>query len=117
MNDSQTQSDAWAQPMLPMNDSQVTQRERLRATRNAALMTEQELMSGKRLEVFLAISSASAGLTMREMAVISGRGINCWTQPFKDLRDAGVIEATDLRRNGGAVHQLVQGKVFKSENW
>ena len=117
MNDSQSQSGSWAQPMLPLNDSQVTQRERLRSTRNAALMSESELLSGKRLEVFLAISAASAGLTMREMAAISGRGINCWTQPFKDLRDAGVIEATDLRRGNGAVHQLVKARVFKKENW
>lgn len=79
---------------------------RLTSARRDAVRTEARLIKGKRLEVFLAISRAEAGLTMREMAGISGRGINCWTQPFADLRDWGVIETTDERRDGGTVHRL-----------
>ena len=81
---------------------------RLADSRNASARTESRLIKGKRLQVFTAISRARLGLTMREMAAISGRGINCWTQPFSDLRAWGIIETTDERRDGGTVHRLKQ---------
>ena len=81
---------------------------RLADCRNASARTESRLIKGKRLQVFVAISRARLGLTMREMAAISGRGINCWTQPFSDLRAWGIIETTDERRDGGTVHRLKQ---------
>jgi hypothetical protein len=59
------------------------------------------------MEVFRALARMqSVGLTMAEMAAMSGRGIHCWTQPFTDLRDWGVIVATNERRGGGTVHRL-----------
>lgn len=79
---------------------------RLADSRRSSARQESRLIKGKRLQVFMAISSADRGLTMREMAAISGRGINCWTQPFSDLRAWGVIETTDERRDGGTVHRL-----------
>lgn len=79
---------------------------RLADSRRSSARQESRLIKGKRLQVFLAISRADRGLTMREMAAISGRGINCWTQPFSDLRAWGVIETTDERRDGGTVHRL-----------
>ena len=81
---------------------------RLADCRSASARTESRLIKGKRLQVFTAISRARLGLTMREMAAISGRGINCWTQPFSDLRAWGIIETTDERRDGGTVHRLKQ---------
>jgi hypothetical protein len=81
---------------------------RLADSRNASARTESRLIKGKRLQVFVAISRARLGLTMREMAAISGRGINCWTQPFSDLRAWGIIETTEERRDGGTVHRLKQ---------
>lgn len=79
---------------------------RLADCRNASAREESRLIKGKRLQVWTAISRSPRGLTMREMAAISGRGINCWTQPFSDLRAWGVIETTDERRDGGTVHRL-----------
>lgn len=79
---------------------------RLADCRSASARIESRLIKGKRLQVFIAISRARLGLTMREMAAISGRGINCWTQPFSDLRAWGIIETTDERRDGGTVHRL-----------
>lgn len=79
---------------------------RLADCRRSSARQESRLIKGKRLHVFMAISRADRGLTMREMAAISGRGINCWTQPFSDLRAWGVIETTDERRDGGTVHRL-----------
>lgn len=79
---------------------------RLADCQRSSARQESRLIKGKRLQVFLAISRADLGLTMREMAAISGRGINCWTQPFSDLRAWGVIETTDERRDGGTVHRL-----------
>lgn len=97
------------QPYLPFDTPTVIDRSRLREARNDAARTECRRITGKRLEVFEAIGRAGVvGLTMREMAGITGRGINCWTQPFADLRDWGVIETTDQRRNGGTVHRLIR---------
>lgn len=98
------------QPYLPLDAAaaaSVLECHRLRDARNAAIPTPDQF-KGKRLEVFEAISRAPAGLTMREMAGLSGRGINCWTQPFTDLRTWGVIEVTGERRGGGVVHRLKQ---------
>lgn len=79
---------------------------RLADSRRSSAREESRLIKGKRLQVWTAISRAARGLTMREMAAISGRGINCWTQPFSDLRAWGIIETTDERRDGGTVHRL-----------
>ena len=79
---------------------------RLADSRRSSAREESRLIKGKRLQVWTAISPSPRGLTMREMAAISGRGINCWTQPFSDLRAWGIIETTDERRDGGTVHRL-----------
>ena len=97
------------QPFLPLTgDVADANRDnvRLADSRRSSARQESRLINGKKLQVFLAISRADRGLTMREMAAISGRGINCWTQPFSDLRAWGVIETTDERRDGGTVHRL-----------
>lgn len=95
------------QLFLPLTDSTPRQNAILRATQTAAANDERKLITGKRLDVFVAMTRAgAAGLTMREMVAISGRGINCWTQPFKDLRQMRVIVATNERRGGGTVHRL-----------
>jgi hypothetical protein len=97
------------QPFLPLSGDAATaaiDNTRLRAARRDAERGERPRMRGKRLELLCAIQSAPRGLTMREMAAISGRGINCWTQPFTDLRQWGVIHTTDERRDGGTVHVL-----------
>lgn len=97
------------QPFLPLTgDVADANRDftRLADSRRSSARQESRLIKGKREQVFWAISRASNGLTMREMAAISGRGINCWTQPFSDLRAWGVIETTDERRDGGTVHRL-----------
>ena len=99
------------QQFLPLTgDAADAQRDivRLADCRRSSARTESRLIKGKRLQVFVAISRARLGLTMREMAAISGRGINCWTQPFSDLRAWGIIETTDERRDGGTVHRLKQ---------
>jgi hypothetical protein len=104
------------QLFLPLTDSTPIQDAFLRAARNDAGKQEQKLITGKRMDVFVAISRAgNAGLTMREMVAISGRGINCWTQPFKDLRQMKVIEATDQRRGGGTVHRLRETVVVNED--
>lgn len=99
-------------PFLPLSGDAMDHRsdaDRLRGSQSAALESERGRIVGKRLEVFRAICAAgSTGLTMREMAGISGRGINCWTQPFTDLRRWGVITTTDARRGGGVVHVLTR---------
>lgn len=101
--------DTLVQPFLALTgDAADANRDNvlLAGARRDAGREESRLIKGKRLQVFLAISRADRGLTMREMAAISGRGINCWTQPFSDLRAWGVIETTDERRDGGTVHRL-----------
>jgi hypothetical protein len=107
------------QLFLPLTDSTPIQDAFLRAARNDAGKEEQKLITGKRMDVFVAISRAGvAGLTMREMVAISGRGINCWTQPFKDLRQMKVIVATNERRGGGTVHRLRETvKVKPDGSW
>jgi len=79
---------------------------RLADSRRSSAREESRLIKGKRLQVWTVISRSPRGLTMREMAAISGRGINCWTQPFSDLRAWGIIETTEERRDGGTVHRL-----------
>jgi hypothetical protein len=100
---------ALEQQFLPLSgDAADANRDivRLAAARSDSARKESRLIVGKRLQVFTAISRAARGLTMREMAAISGRGINCWTQPFSDLRAWGIIETTEERRDGGTVHRL-----------
>jgi hypothetical protein len=41
------------------------------------------------------------------------KGMQCWTQPLKDLRDAGIITTTDLRRGGGVVHIIKRSIVVQ----
>ena len=102
------------QPFLPLSGDAaqaVVDRARLRGSRNDAAREENRdecrRIVGKRLKVFVAICEAGEhGLTMREMAAIGQRSINCWCQPFTDLRNWGVIETTEFRRNGGVVHRL-----------
>jgi hypothetical protein len=97
------------QPFLPLSgDAADANRDnvRLAGARRDACRKESNRLSPKAMEVFFVISRAKQGLTMREMAAISGRGINCWTQPFSDLREKGIIETTDERRDGGTVHRL-----------
>jgi hypothetical protein len=107
------------QPYLPLSGSAIdaaVDRDRLRDAQTAAARTESTRITGKRLDVFSAIVAAGAtGLTMREMAGISGRSINCWTQPFADLRSWGVITTTDMRRNGGTVHTLKRSIVVQPD--
>jgi len=107
------------QPFLPLDDDAAQQRAILRDARNDAARKEQRLIRGKRMDVFQAMSRMqSVGLTMAEMAAMSGRGIHCWTQPFTDLRDWGVIVATNERRGGGTVHRLRESvKVKPDGSW
>ena len=110
---------ACTQPFLPLSGSAVdaaVDRDRLRGSRDTAARSESQRITGKRLSVFAAMVSAGAtGLTMREMAGISGRSINCWTQPFADLRSWGVITTTDMRRDGGTVHMLKRSIVVQPD--
>ena len=97
------------QLLLPVSgdaSDAIRDRERLRATRNESISAKRRTMAGKRLQVLNVIQMrGDLGLTMREMAAIAGKSINCWTQPFADLRDWGVIETTNERRDGGVVHR------------
>lgn len=98
------------QPFLPLTGDAadaMVDRARLADSRREAARESQRRITGKRAEVFKWIAQMGEnGLTMAEMAAISGRSINCWTQPFTDLRNWGVITTTDRKRNGGVVHVL-----------
>lgn len=94
-------------------ESGLRQQVALQESRNDSARRAARTMSGKRKEVFDQICIAGLrGLTMREMAILKadGRGINCWTQPFMDLREWGLIRATEERRDGGCVH-VATGKL------
>jgi predicted transcriptional regulator len=107
---------AHTQPFLPLDDDAAQQRAILRETRNDAARDASRKMTGKRAEVLKWISNMGAkGLTMGEMAAITGRSINQWTQPFTELRDWGVIRATNERRNKGTVHVIVRTITVKPD--
>lgn len=100
------------QLLLPLSGD-VTDRCRLQASSNSALAGEKRKLTGKRLQAFSQICNAGKrGLTMREMANLTDRGINCWTQPFLDLRVLKLIRTTDERRVGGVVH-VATGNIYE----
>jgi len=111
-------------PFLPLTGDArdaVIDRDRLRGSRNQSARRQSRMMTGKVRELWQVIARAGdTGLTMREMGALSTEhpGINCWTQPFKTLREWGIIQTTDRRRGGGVVHVLKQTiKVDVDGNW
>lgn len=93
------------QKLLDLQDQQITDRCRLQDSRRSSAIAELPELKGKRLEAYTIIARLGPrGATMREVASLAGRGINCWTQPFMDLRKMGLIRTTDERRVGGVVH-------------
>jgi hypothetical protein len=75
----------------------------LRAARREAMSAES--LEGKiRIAYDLIAKAGRQGMTLREVAESTNRGINCWTQPFKTLRNEKLIKTIALRRAGGTVH-------------
>lgn len=79
---------------------------RLRSAQRDSLRVEPE--DKITIVLRLMLNAGSSGLTCREMFDLTGRGINCWTQPFFTLREEELITTNGQRRNGGTVHVLTE---------
>lgn len=83
---------------------------RLRAAQSDALREELKPTKERKTSIVLRhlFSAGRVGMTCRELVEVTGRGMNCWTQPLLTLRSNLLIETTAARRSGNTVYQLTE---------